>query len=88
MQNDLVPRYQRLIQKEAQLIDELAICEDYIEAMLDTTQKRGSRIRLTIIEDIVNVVYRVESERRQHLLAIRVELAIVGCEMKISPEVK
>ncbi|WP_127530533.1 hypothetical protein [Paenibacillus kobensis] len=88
MQNDLVTNYQRLIQKEAQLIDELAVCEDYIEAMLDITQKNGSRLRLSIIEDIVNAVYKIESDRRQHLLDIRVELAIVGCEMKNSSEEK
>lgn len=88
MPNDLVPRYQRLIQKEAQLIDELAVCEDYIEAMLDITHKHGSRLHLSIIEDIVNAVYKVESDRRQHLLDIRVELAIVGCEMKNSSDEK
>lgn len=80
--NDLNVRYERLAEKADRLTEEIEMVEAYVEAMLSYTHKHGERYQMTLIEDVLNAVFTVESDRRQHLLHVRFEKALLSCHIQ------
>jgi hypothetical protein len=74
-------RYNRLVEKEDQLSEEIETIAAYLDGMISYTHKHGDRYQMTIIEDILNAVFAVESDRRQHLLNVRFEKALLACKL-------
>ncbi|RUS43557.1 hypothetical protein [Cohnella sp. AR92] len=79
---DLNNRYNRLVEKEDQLLEELETIETYVDGMLSYTHKEGDRFQMTMIEGILNAVFALESDRRQHLLHVRFEKAMLSCRLQ------
>ncbi|MDG0814220.1 hypothetical protein [Cohnella rhizosphaerae] len=70
--------YNSLVEKEDKPIEELETIEAYVDGMLRYTHKQGDRFQMTMIEDILNAVFALESDRRQHLLHVRFEKALLS----------
>ncbi|WP_027092748.1 hypothetical protein [Cohnella thermotolerans] len=79
---DLNDRYNRLVEKEDRLVAEIETIEAYLDGMLGYTHKHGDRYQMTMIEDILNAIHAVESDRRQHLLNVRFEKALLSCRLQ------
>lgn len=79
---ELRARYDRLVEKENKLSEEIETIEAYLDGMLTFTHKHGEGHQITIIEDILNAIFTVESDRRQHLLNVRFEKALLSCRLK------
>lgn len=75
--NNPTERLNGLIEKEARLEAEIQTCAAYQTAMLEFTEQHGERFEMTMIEDILHSIYTVESDRRQHLLNVRFEKALL-----------
>lgn len=75
-------RYEQLVLKTDQLSAEIEACEAYLDAMLTFTHQHGEQYQMTTIEDLLNAVYEVESDRRQNLLNVRFEKALLSCRMQ------
>ena len=80
--DDLNARLRGLADKEARLEAEIQTCIAYQEAMLAFTEQHGEQFEMAMIEDLLNSVYTVESDRRQHLLNIRFEKAFLSSRLK------
>ena len=79
---ELELRYNRLVEKEDQLSEEIETISAYLDGMLSYTHIHGEQYQMTIIEDILNAVFAVEIDRRQHLLNVRFEKALLSCKLK------
>lgn len=75
-------RYKYLVDKADRLAEEIETCEAYLDAMLSFTHKHGDRYQITMMEDMLDAIFKVESNCREHLRHIRFEKALLSCRMQ------
>lgn len=79
---NLSERYEQLVEKEDQLSEEIETCEAYLDGILRFTHKHGDRYHMNMVEDILNALFTVESDRRKHLMTVRFEKTLLSYRMQ------
>lgn len=78
----LAEKYERTIEEEDELLDQLKTCDILIRVILEHTYQHGLQRHKMMMEDILIAVFNISGELRTELIHVQFEKAWLSCEMK------
>jgi hypothetical protein len=80
--NDLAAKYDELSAQEQEFLKQIGTVELCITAIIDYIFRYGDLTNKLTAEDILIAVHQIEIELRIEMLHLRLEKALVACELK------
>jgi hypothetical protein len=78
----MAEKYERTIEEEDELLDQLKTCEVMMRAILEHTYQHGLQRHKLMMEDILIAVFNISGELRTELIHVQFEQAWLSCQMK------